>query len=66
MTGEKYVFYVSVPTIKKKRKRENYQIYIFSKQYIHTHTQHRKVVFYPNDFIQTNKESPEESAKVFK
>jgi len=37
MTAEKYVFYVSVPTIKsEEEEKENYQIYIFFKQYIHT------------------------------
>lgn len=62
MTAEKYVFYVSVPTIKNPKK-ENYQIYIFFKQYIQTHKE--KVVFYPNDFIQTNKESPKKASEKF-
>lgn len=36
MTAEKYVFYVSVPTIKPMNEKENYQIYIFF-QAIHIH-----------------------------
>lgn len=41
MTAEKYVFYVSVPTIKPMNEKENYQIYIFFKQYTFTTQQKR-------------------------
>jgi len=56
MTAEKYVFYVSVPTIKsEEEEKKTIKFTYFSSN---TFTHKEKVVFYPNDFIQTNKESP--------
>lgn len=46
MTVEKYVFYCIHTDHKTEEEKENYQIYIFSKQYNSLHTQ-RKSSFLP-------------------
>lgn len=61
MTAEKYVFYVSVPTIKPMKKRKTIKFTYFLKKNTFT-THKRSSFFYPNDFIQTNKKSRKKRA----